>query len=285
MTDNTTVDYLTEKKLTDIERLGLKEDPFKLAADPRFLYLGPEHLVAFRHSQSVVLRRRGLAVCTGEPGTGKSSLARRLYDWCLSENIIDVAYIPRASFYSDFQAVKAVCNSLTSLNIPEKRSYDQQLEALKLAIVGGFQLQRNVVIIFDDAQEMSKPGWNLIHELYNFDYNEKSVQAFVFGQTETVGLMSKYKAVEARVFIWLNLPPLTPSSAQSMIMFRTRTAGRNEPLVHDDAFEMLFEFTKGVPRTIILLCSIATDLILDKGLNYITRDVMQEAIEIYGKRT
>ncbi|MHC1732947.1 MAG: ExeA family protein [Bacteroidales bacterium] len=274
---------LTEKRLTEIDRLGLKEDPFKLAADPRFLYLGPEHLVALRHSQSVILRRKGLAVCTGEPGTGKSSLARRLFDWCQSENNIDVAYIPRASFNSDFQAVKTACNALASLEIPEKRSFDQQLEALKQAIVGGFQQQRNVVIIFDDVQEMSKPGWSLIHELYNFDVADKTVQTFVFGQTETIGLISKYRAVEARVSVWLNIPPLTAASAQNMIMFRTRTAGRSEPLLQDDAFELLFDFTMGIPRKIILLCSIATDLLLDRRENYISKEIMREAIKIYGR--
>ena len=74
-----------EWRLVRLERLGLKEDPFKLSADPRYLYLGPEHLAVYRQAQAVISRRRGLALITGDMGMGKSSLARRLYDVYASE--------------------------------------------------------------------------------------------------------------------------------------------------------------------------------------------------------
>ncbi|MEM5774369.1 MAG: hypothetical protein AAGU05_05150, partial [Anaerolineaceae bacterium] len=76
------LDTLFEKdwRLVRLERLGLTEDPFKLSADPRYLYLGPEHLAVYRQAQGVITRRRGLAMITGGMGMGKSSLARRLYD-------------------------------------------------------------------------------------------------------------------------------------------------------------------------------------------------------------
>ena len=52
----------TEWRLVRLDRLGLKEDPFKLSADPRYLYLGPEHLAVYRQAQGVISRRRGLAL-------------------------------------------------------------------------------------------------------------------------------------------------------------------------------------------------------------------------------
>ena len=65
-----------EWRVARMERLGLKEDPFKLSADPRYLYLGPEHLAVYRQAQGVVSRRRGLALFSGDMGMGKSSLGR-----------------------------------------------------------------------------------------------------------------------------------------------------------------------------------------------------------------
>ena len=57
-----------EWRIAHLERLGLTEDPFKLSADPRYLYLGPEHLAVYRQAQGVISRRRGLALITGGMG-------------------------------------------------------------------------------------------------------------------------------------------------------------------------------------------------------------------------
>src|SRR5512140_2353055 len=89
-----------EWRLARLERLGLKEDPFKLSADPRYLYLGPEHLSVYRQAQGVISRRRGLALISGDMGMGKSSLARRLYDVYASEDSLDICYIHTAAFKS-----------------------------------------------------------------------------------------------------------------------------------------------------------------------------------------
>ena len=60
-----------EWRLVHLSRLNLQEDPFKLSADPRYLYLGPEHLAVYRQAQAVISRRRGLALITGDMGMGK----------------------------------------------------------------------------------------------------------------------------------------------------------------------------------------------------------------------
>jgi len=90
----------TEWRVVRLDRLGLKEDPFKLSADPRYLYLGPEHLAVYRQAQGVISRRRGLALISGDMGMGKSSLARRIYDVYASEQNVEIAYIHTAAFKS-----------------------------------------------------------------------------------------------------------------------------------------------------------------------------------------
>jgi general secretion pathway protein A len=264
-----------EWRLARLERLGLKEDPFKLSADPRYLYLGPEHLAVYRQAQGVISRRRGLALITGDMGMGKSSLARRLYDVYASEENILICYIHTAAFKSAMDAARQISNAL---GVPPQRSFQRQMEGLERLMADAYTGGRNVVILLDDAQLMNSEALEVIHRLYNFDYDAKVVQTLSFGQSEMTGLFEPNKAVNARVFVRLALPPLTLGSALQMVIFRLRVAGRNEALIDDDAFELLYERSGGVPREIIRLCALATDRLLESDETIIHREVVREVV-------
>jgi general secretion pathway protein A len=264
-----------EWRLARLERLSLKEDPFKLSADPRYLYLGSEHLAVYRQAQGVISRRRGLALITGDMGMGKSSLARRLYDVYASEENIMICYIHTAAFKSAMDAARQISNAL---GVPPQRSFQRQMEGLERLMADAYTGGRNVVILLDDAQLMNSEALEVIHRLYNFDYDAKVVQTLSFGQSEMTALFEPNKAVNARVFVRLALPPLTLGSALQMVIFRLRVAGRNEALIDDDAFELLYERSGGVPREIIRLCALATDHLLETDETIITLGVVREVV-------
>lgn len=262
-----------EWRLVRLDRLGLKEDPFKLSADPRYLYLGPEHLAVYRQAQAVISRRRGLALITGDMGMGKSSLARRLYDVYAAEQGLEICYIHTAAFRSAMDGARQIS---TELGVPPQRSFQRQMEGLEEMMATAYTTGRNVVIILDDAQLMHAEALEVIHRLYNFDYDAKVVQILAFGQREMTGLFEMNRAVNARVFVRLILPPLTLASALQMVMFRLRVAGRNDALINDDAFEVLYEKSQGVPREIIRLCALATDFLLQSEEPVISREIARE---------
>jgi general secretion pathway protein A len=262
-----------EWRLVRLDRLGLKEDPFKLSADPRYLYLGPEHLAVYRQAQAVISRRRGLALITGEMGMGKSSLARRLYDVYHAENGIAMCYIHTAAFKSAMDGARKIS---TELGVPPQRSLQRQMEGLEQFMADAYTTRRNVVVILDDAQLMDPEALEVIHRLYNFDYDAKVVQILSFGQSEMTTLFETNRAVNARVFVRLALPPLTLASALQMVLFRLRVAGRNEPLINDNAFEELYEKSQGVPREIIRLCALATDYLLHSDESVISVEIARE---------
>jgi general secretion pathway protein A len=264
-----------EWRLARLERLSLKEDPFKLSADPRYLYLGPEHLAVYRQAQGVISRRRGLALITGDMGMGKSSLARRLYDVYASEESIMICYIHTAAFKSAMDAARQISNAL---GVPPQRSFQRQMEGLERLMADAYTGGRNVVILLDDAQLMNSEALEVIHRLYNFDYDAKVVQTLSFGQSEMTALFEPNKAVNARVFVRLALPPLTLGSALQMVVFRLRVAGRNEALIDDDAFELLYECSGGVPREIIRLCALSTDHLLQTDETIVTLGVVREVV-------
>ncbi|HJS29575.1 MAG TPA: AAA family ATPase, partial [Anaerolineales bacterium] len=168
MVSNTT-DYTEEWRTVRLERLGLLEDPFKMSADPRYLYLGTEHLTVYRQIQGVIARRRGLALVVGSIGMGKSSLARRVFDLHFSEPMIEIAYIDTASYKTAMEAARGISNAFVGLEIAPQRSYAVQKEKLKEGIVSGYEQGRNVILLLDDAQRLSRDALEVIHELYNFD--------------------------------------------------------------------------------------------------------------------
>ena len=265
-----------EWRLTRLERLGLKEDPFKLSADPRYLYLGPEHLAVYRQAQGVVSRRRGLALFSGDMGMGKSSLARRIYDLYAAEDNVIICYIHTASFKSAMDSARQIS---VSLGLPTQRSFQRQMDTLERFMADEYTRGRNLVIILDDAQMMEPEALEVIHRLYNFDYDAKVVQILAFGQREMNSLFETNKAVNARVFVRLALPPLTLSSSLQMVLFRLNVAGRGEPFIDDDAFEYLYERSQGVPREIIRLCALSTDLVMQSDVSTITLDIVTEVIK------
>ncbi|HSM26309.1 MAG TPA: AAA family ATPase [Anaerolineaceae bacterium] len=264
-----------EWRVARMERLGLKEDPFKLSADPRYLYLGPEHLAVYRQAQGVVSRRRGLALFSGDMGMGKSSLARRIYDLYAGEDSVVISYIHTASFKSGMDAARQIS---LSLGLPTQRSFQRQMDTLERLMADEYTRNRNVVIILDDAQMMEPEALEVLHRLYNFDYDSKVVQILAFGQREMNSLFETNKAVNARVFVRLALPPLTLSSSLQMVLFRLNVAGRSEPFIDDDAFELLYDRSQGVPREIIRFCALATDLVLQSDVSTITLDIVREVV-------
>ncbi len=265
--------YDDEWRLVRLETLSLKEDPFKLSADPRYLYLGPEHLAVYRQAQGVIARRRGLALITGDMGMGKSSLARRLYDVYVSEESIEICYIHTAAFKTAMDAARQIS---MALGVPPQRSFQRQMEGLEKMMADAYTANHNVVVLLDDAQLMEPEALDVLHRLYNFDYDAKVVQVLAFGQSEMLNLFETNKPVNARVFVRLALPPLTLSSALQMVLFRLRVAGRNEPMINDDAFEILYEKSQGVPREIIRLCALATDYLLQSDETSISRQIANE---------
>jgi len=264
-----------EWRLVHLERLGLKEDPFTLSADPRYLYLGPEHLAVYRQVQGVIARRRGLALITGDMGMGKSSLARRLFDVYAPDEKVAIHYIHTAAFRSAMDAARQIS---TAMGLAAQRSLQRQMETLEMAMAESYRAGHNMVLLLDDAQLMVREALEVIHRLYNFDYDAKVIQILAFGQHELSDLFQTEKAVNARVFVRMVLPPLALPSALQMILFRLQVAGRSAPLIADDAFELLYEESRGVPREIVRLCAIATDYLLQTDEHLITAEIASNAM-------
>lgn len=250
---------------TDLSRLGLKEDPFQLSADPRFLYLGEEHQEVYKTIQNVIIKRRGLALVTGKPGTGKSSLARYTYDRLAGAQDVDVAYIDTSNFDTRASAAKRIATSFNSLKIELGHSYAEDMENFKSQVVEANKRGHLVVLLLDDAQKLKRPHLEMLHEMYNFDYGEKAITVIAFGEEVAVRNFYRYPSISSRLFTIQSLKAVSYETTLQMVGYRLQIAGRTAPLFTDDALRQLYNVSAGVPREIVIVSSMAVDRLIESG--------------------
>lgn len=285
MATNSVNVYGPEWHSAKLARLDLVEDPFQLSANPRYLYLGDEHLVVYRNIQGVIARRRGLALVTGQPGTGKSSLARHIFNQLYGQNGVDIAYIDTGNFSSRMDAARTISRAFTKIDVASARSYAEQMENFKKEIVNVYGQGRNVILLLDDAQLLTRQGMVMIQELYNFDFDEKAVTVIAFGQNEVEDNFRNYPAINSRIYIVQTLTRISLATALQMVAFRLRVAGRSQPLFTDEAFSLVYELSDGIPRDVVRVCSLAIDNLLATDQEQVNLDVIKQVQEQFERRT
>lgn len=285
MATNSVNVYGPEWHSAKLARLDLVEDPFQLSANPRYLYLGDEHLVVYRNIQGVIARRRGLALVTGQPGTGKSSLARHIFNQLYGQNGVDIAYIDTGNFSSRMDAARTISRAFTKIDVASARSYAEQMENFKKEIVNVYGQGRNVILLLDDAQLLTRQGMVMIQELYNFDFDEKAVTVIAFGQNEVEDNFRNYPAINSRIYIVQTLTRISLATALQMVAFRLRVAGRSQPLFTDEAFSLVYELSDGIPRDVVRVCSLAIDNLLATDQEQVNLDVIKQVQEQFDRRT
>ncbi len=273
----------TSNRLTyrELSILGLKEHPFHPSADPRFLYLSRNHLNILGRLQDLIEWREGLAVVEGHMGTGKTSLARRLFELTEQDESTEPVYVHTAAFKTPMDAARDIS---AAFGVRGRRSYIDQLRDLENYLVHLKRIDKTAVVLLDDAQFMEPDSLDTIQNMLNFDLSAKLIQIVLFGQQEIKDIFVQKRAVHDRVVHWQSLGPLPFTEMVGLITFRLTVAGRAEPLFTDSAYGRLYDFSFGVPRPLVIVCGTTLRLLAEKKLQLADTDVVEEAIEIYGQR-
>jgi len=260
---------------------GLKEKPFNLTPDPRFLYFSESHKEALARLKYGIQGQKGFAALTGEVGTGKTtllhSLLRRLNGNVKSVFITNPNMsIPEFFHYVGselgFQYVNTKSNFLVSFKDYIKHA------SLKHEIL---------LLIIDEAQNLSFELLEEIRLLSNFETpSEKSVQIFLVGQQELNDKlnMNHLRQLKQRIGIKFHIQPLTLDDTQKYIQKRLYMAGlagaRNKELFTKKAIKRIFNYSKGIPRLINIICdhALLTGYVKEKNTidHVIIKDVIKE---------
>jgi MSHA biogenesis protein MshM len=230
---------------------GLKEKPFSLTPDTDFFYRSVTHQEALNVLLVAIKSGDGFIKVTGEVGTGKTLLCRKLLD-ALDEQY-NTVYIPNP-YMSSNALLDAV---LAEMDISGNLKNDNHLFCINQYLIEAADNGKMTVIILDEAQSLSNESLEVIRLLSNLETRKKKlVQIILFGQPELDERLSEtsVRQLRQRIMHAYKLQPLNESSVKSYIHHRMIAAGYRGPEIFDDkAKVLLFKISQGVPRVINIL--------------------------------
>lgn len=235
----------------------LKENPFNVTADPDFFFSSKYHCEAIANIQYGIQHRKGILVITGEVGTGKTTLCRKLLKQ--SNKKIKFALILNPSF-SETQLLQMI---IQDLGIRTKGCDKLELiHKLNKFLLKESNKGNNVVVVIDEAQNLSVDQLEQIRLLSNLETDkEKLLQIVLVGQPELDNKLRlpELRQLRQRVSVYFHLSPLDKHDIKSYINHRIAKSTKLPDSVQhiafsDQAIEMIYHYTKGSPRAINILC-------------------------------
>ena len=233
---------------------GLKELPYSIGPDPRFLFLAPQHHEVLSKCRYMITHRVGPMYVTGPIGTGKTTIARRIYQELADEPAAQVAMLIAPNLKSANAFLRTI---MDELEVPTGRSYDRSLANISEYLLAQGQAGKNVVLLVDEAQNLRRDMLKLIHYLLNYETNTKKLlQIVLFGQLELAGHIEAFAELKSRMFPSA-LAALSRQQTEEMVGWRFQVAGGKKHPFTAEAFDEIYRHSLGLPREICKLCHLA----------------------------
>lgn len=233
---------------------GLKDNPFNVNPDPRFLFLTRQIEEALTGLMYGIQTRKGFITLIGEVGTGKTTLINRLLDW-LEHRKARTAFL----FNSRINSSQLFDFILAEFEITcESKSKSQQLLSLNHWLLDRYRAGETVTLIIDEAQNLTYPVLEEIRLLTNLETStEKLLQIVLAGQPELEEKLKlpQLRQLRQRIMLRCKTSALSKEQTQEYITERLRIAGATgEPLFSQSAIDTIHLYSLGIPRVVNLLC-------------------------------
>jgi type II secretory pathway predicted ATPase ExeA/cell division septation protein DedD len=241
---------------------GLREKPFSLASDPRFLYRSAAHAGVFDQLLGGIERREGVLVLTGDIGTGKTTLCRAVLQSLPRKTFS--AFVPDP-FASREDLLKMLLIDFGVMSVQDLTNGHLQgatrteLSYLLYDFLDSLvPLEAFVVVIIDEAQNLSPALIEEVRILSDLHRRASPLQVLFVGQLELRDKLKlpEMRQVDQRVALHCSLEPITRDALGGYVAHRLRVAGAapDRVLFPPDALDAVFEASAGVPRLINRIC-------------------------------
>jgi len=233
---------------------GLRENPFNVNPDPRYLYLTRHIQEALACLIYGIQTRKGFVLLTGEVGTGKTTVINKLLEWSRQEHISTAfMFNPRLSEAEFFDFM------LADFGIPSESSLKSRtLLKLNQWLLDQYQRGGRAILIVDEAQNLSADMLEEIRLLTNLETStEKLLQIVLAGQPELEDKVNDphLRQLRQRITLWAKTRPLTLLETHGYVKERLRIGGNTgEEIFTPAAIEVVHRHARGIPRIINLLC-------------------------------
>ena len=233
---------------------GLKEAPFTISPNPRFLYLSAKHREAMNHLLYGIRERKGFVQLTGEVGAGKTTLCRALLEQLPTEQF-STALILNPVLQPD-QMMAAIATEF-GLDVRGRDRF-QILQILNHFLLEEMAKGRDVVLIIDEAQNLTNDLLEQVRLISNLETDDrKLLQIVLMGQPELRDRLNEHslRQLRQRITVRYHLRPLRFSEVKDYIRHRLHVSGANgTPYFSFGALWRVFNYSKGIPRLVNAIC-------------------------------
>lgn len=233
---------------------GLSAKPFQLKPDPSFFFSSKGHQRAMAYLEYGLSQGEGFIIITGEVGAGKTTLMRNLFRNLETEKILAVQIVNTHLDSNDILIMVAAALGLPHVDMTKANL----LLTLEKFLYQCDQQGKRVLLVVDEAQNLSAHTLEELRMLSNFQTDDKPLlQTFLLGQPEfrKTLLGNNLRQLRQRVIATYHLGPMDLLETKAYIEHRLRKVGwQNDPVIEEVAFNIIHEYTDGVPRKINSLC-------------------------------
>lgn len=256
---------------------NLTEHPFDVTPNPKFLYLTPQHATAINHLQFAILRGCGFALLTGEVGTGKTTICRRL----ISQ--FDERFSTALVLNPNLTATQLLRAIAVEFGIPEPpRDRFGCIQALNRFLLQANATGKTCVLIIDEAQVMSIELLETVRLLSNLETNSrKLLQIILVGQPELRKKLftPALRQLAQRITVRYHLAPISRAETAEYLKHRLKIAGADGTIhLTEDAIDEIFGNSGGTPRLINAISDRALLAGYVNGTTRIDKNIVRLAI-------
>jgi general secretion pathway protein A len=257
---------------------GLRESPFALTPDPRYLFMSEPHKEALASAVYGVQERKGFVLILGEVGTGKTTLIRHLLGR-FGPNIRSVfVFNPAVSFMELLQLM------LRDLELPcPSLRRVEMIDTLNDYLLKEAAAGRYVVVVIDEAQHLSPAVLEEVRMLSNLETARgKLIQILLVGQPELGDKLGRpeLRQLRQRISLVAELKPLSYEDTVQYITHRLEVAGREAGgLFSRRALKVIFRASGGIPRLVNVICDKALVLGYGAGAKVIKSRLIKEVLK------
>ena len=239
---------------------GLSDNPFSIAPNPEYLYMSPRHKEALAHLIFGLRESGGFVMLTGEVGTGKTTVSRKLLQQLPSN--VQVAMILNPTL-SAIELLATICDELRIRYLKKQASLKYFTDKILNKLATNHQHDINTILIVDEAQHLMPEVLEQLRLLTNLETNrEKLLKVVLIGQPELQQLLKRneLRQLAQRITARYHLLPLSSNEVKNYIVHRLSVADGNQNIFSQPTVKAAYQITGGIPRVINLLCDRALTL-------------------------
>ncbi len=239
-----------------LESFGFSERPFTLVPDPAFLYWSDQHKRAFSVLEFGILSRAPITLITGSVGCGKTTLLRQLLQNIEADSIVGLISNAQGG---RGELIQWVLHAL-GIKFDATDSYVSLFQILQDFLIMTYAEGRRVILIFDEAQNLSRDSLEELRMLTNINSNkDELIQLVLVGQNELRDMIKRpeLRQLAQRIAASFHLRPLSEKETGEFIVHRLRVAGGTGEEIDEKAKMLIYEVSQGIPRLVNQICDMA----------------------------